>query len=155
MSTPTAPPDRKERFGTTELTESRVIYTRGNTTRQYELTPETDGDTVVDMLQELVSAYESATGPAETTRLTATVHDGGDISIQDRRGGEWLVWTRDEWMRETDKPDGNTEQRTIWLNQVKMIVKAVTLAYEDPARIESISKRTQIEFCGEDAPSSE
>lgn len=151
-------PHRRPSSRQTHLTDTHVVHTVDDGEYEQEITQSANPAEVLAFLQDLVEWYESDVVDPEELFLHAEVEDGGYIYIRDRQGGEWVMWSVNEWV--TPKPGVDVET---WLNNdeddleegatginesvIRSVINTIVQTYEEPSAVKDQFDRVQVESC--------
>jgi hypothetical protein len=149
-------PHRQSSSRQTHITELHVIHTVEDGEYKQAITQSTDPNEVVEFLQKLVNWYESDVDSQDELFLHAKVEDSGYVYIRDQQGGEWVMWSVNEWVY--PKPGVDVEawnkngkdplsDKDTGINEstIRSVINAIVWAYEEPSRIKQQFDRVQIE----------
>lgn len=151
-------PHRRSSSRQTFFTDSHVVHAFEDGECKQNITRSADPNEVLEFMQNLVEWYESDVADPEGLLLYAKVDDSGFVYIRDRRGGEWVMWSVNEWV--APKPgvdvgrwnkngkDALEDDKTgINETTVQAVINAIIWTYEEPSNIREQFSRAQIETC--------
>lgn len=151
-------PHRRSSSRQTHLTETHVVHTVDGGKYKQEITQSADPNEVLAFLQDLVEWYESDVDDPAELFLHAKIEDDGFVYIRDRQGGEWVMWSVNEWTAPKPGVDVETwnkngtdalEDDEAGINEsvIRGIINAIVQTYEEPSAVKDKFDRVQVESC--------
>jgi len=152
-------PHRRSSSRRSHLTETHAVHRVEDGEYEQDITESADPNEVLAFLQNLVQWYESDVDKPEELFLHAEIEDSGYVYIRDRQGGEWVMWSVNEWVAPKpgvevegwNKNDKNAlEDEDTGINEpvIRAVINAIVLTYEEPSTIQDRFDRVQVESCG-------
>ena len=151
-------PHRRSSSRQTRLTDTHVIHTVEDGEYEQEITQSADPNEVLSFLQDLVEWYESDVDNPDELFLHAEVGDDGFVYIRDRQGGEWVMWSVNEWVAPKPGVDVETWNKNgtdaladnatgINESAIRSVINTVIQTYEKPSAVKDEFDRVQVESC--------
>lgn len=146
MNTEQTPPRRSTSSRHTYILDNRVVHAVEDGQHEQELSETTHPSDVLAFIQKVAGWYESDVDHRDELPLFADISEDGCIYIRDSQGGEWLMWSVDEWTDSTTTQLGDPEAH-LNTSVTRSMINAIVLAYEHPSEIKQRYSRVQIESC--------
>lgn len=151
-------PHRQSSSRKTYLTETHAVHAVEDGECKQDITQSADPNEVLSFMQDLVDWYESDVDEPEELLLHAEIGDGGYVYIRDQQGGEWVMWSVNEWVAPKPGVDAKTwnkngkdalEDSNTGINEsvIRSVINAIVLTYEEPSTIKERFDRIQVESC--------
>lgn len=139
-------PHRSESSRRTHISKNRVTHIVEDGRYEHPLTESTHPKSALDFIQKLIAWYESDVDHRDELPLFVDVADDGCIYVKDAQGGEWVMWSVDEWTTITTTDLSDPDAR-INPGVARTVFNAVVQTYEHPEKLKQQQNRIQIESC--------
>lgn len=149
-------PHRSSTSRTTRIAKNSVVHTWDDGELTQPLTKSTDPNDLLSFFNQLVDHYESDVDDREELPMFVEIGKSGYIYVRDHQGGEWVMWSVNEWVApkpEADTADWNRSDKEaldddrsgLNLSVVHTILQVIRGVYETPGQVREDLNRYQIE----------